>query len=103
MTLSFAILGFLVLGILIGFYCYRELARFAARSRHRQGSCFICETEAYTTRCGRCRREVAMCHYFTVLAPDIPDPAKLRKRRSISVCVRCLRPDEKEILESMLK
>jgi hypothetical protein len=103
MLLTLTILGFFILGVVFGFYAYRELARFAHRQHHAQGVCYVCDRKAYVTSCERCRRQVAMCHYFSILGMDSPDPAKLRVRRGISVCERCLTAAEKEILESMMK
>lgn len=103
MLLSLTVMGFFVVGVLFGFYAYRELSRFAARSRHKQGVCGSCGEKAYVGKCGRCGLDFAMCHSYSLLGTDSPDPAKLRKRRSATVCVVCLSAQEREAVEKILR
>jgi hypothetical protein len=43
-----------------------------------------------------------MCHYYAILGTDSIDPAKLRRRRGITVCEVCLTAAERETLEKIL-
>lgn len=96
------ILGIFLLGILAGILIFRELIRWASQFRAGNGPCDLCQTIAYLVVCRRCGRSVAMCCYIQVHGTDDPGPHHFRKRRGISVCVRCLLPDEKELLERMV-
>lgn len=102
MLLSLTVAGFFILGVLFGFYAYRELSRFMARSRHEQGVCASCGEKAYVTTCGRCGLDFAMCHNYSILGTHSPDPAKLQKRRSATLCVVCLSARERETIERIL-
>ena len=100
--MSLSILGFFIVGVMAGFYVYREISRSAYRSRYKQGICASCGEEAYVTKCDRCKLSFAMCHSYVILSPDIADPAKLRPRRSVHVCIVCLSTAERETLERIL-
>jgi len=102
MLLGLAILGFFILGILFGFYAYRGICEYMSRSRFGHGVCGSCGNEAYVVECRRCRLHFAMCHYYAVLGTDNVDPAKLRRRRGITVCEVCLSATERETLEKLL-
>lgn len=102
MSLSLTVMGFFIVGILFGFYAYRELARFMARSRHEQGICASCGKKAYVAKCDRCGLDFAMCHNYSILGTHYPDPAKLQKRRSAIICIVCLSPRERETIERIL-
>jgi hypothetical protein len=102
LSLSLTVMGFFIVGVIFGFYAYRELARYAARSRHEQGVCASCGEKAYVTECDRCGLTFAMCHNYSILGTDDPNPAKLKKRRSAVVCVVCLSARERETIERIL-
>jgi hypothetical protein len=96
-------LGFLVLGMFIGFLAFREISNLAHQSRSGPGQCWYCGTKAYCVKCARCKRQTAMCHYYGVLATDDPAPRLLRTRRGAQVCMTCLTDEEKKILEQIVK
>lgn len=100
--LTLTILGFTLLGVGFGFYFYRELSRYVARARHKHGICGSCGKEVYVTLCERCRLSFGMCHSYSILGTNSPDPAKLRPRRASAICEVCLSEDERAILERIL-
>jgi len=103
MTPALGIVGVFIVGIMVGFYFYRELSRFAARSRFSEGVCASCGEKAYVTECERCGLSFGMCHHYSVLGTDDSDPAKLKRRRGKTLCVVCLTVGERETLEGILK
>lgn len=103
MFLSLTVIGFFILGFLVGLYFYRQLSRFVARSRFIHGVCASCGEQAYVTECARCGLSFGMCHNYSILGTDDPDPAKLKRRRGKTLCVVCLTVSERETIEGILK
>lgn len=87
-------MGALFAGFLLGMAAYRKLQRLAQPRRH-SGPCAVCRaTSEYLVECERCRKWVAMCHYWGVLMPADPDPAKISPRRSRQLCTACVSSSE---------
>lgn len=89
----------LVSGFVLGVLAVKKLQRVLGG--HRNGRCADCGTAGFVVVCERCRRAVAMCHYYNVLLPDKPDPARLRPRRHRQFCTNCASAQEIRVLEGI--
>lgn len=100
-----AMSGALLLGFIVGVLVWPKIIGWARRSldEFRGGKCSYCGLETYVTPCNRCGKEVAYCHYYGVLGTDVPNRESIRKRRSSQICTACLKSDEKDMLELLLK
>lgn len=99
------ILGFLLLGFLAGVLIYPKVLYWAKSHLNdfRGGKCAHCGREALVTPCHRCRKEVAFCHYFTILGTDLQDRDPIRGRRWVKICTACLTETERGLLEGLLR
>lgn len=92
--------GFLCLGLLLGILVVRWAGRHSLRNLS-HGKCVICGREGYIVRCERCRRGIAMCHYYGILYPDDPSYKVLVRRRKVELCTDCMTPSAREAVESL--
>jgi|SRR5579871_2722234 len=100
-----AILGFLLLGFVMGMVIYPRVLYWAKRylNDFHGGKCAHCGRETMVTTCHRCRKEVAFCHYFAILGTDVPDRDAVMGRRSAQICTQCLSAAERSMLEDFLR
>ncbi len=96
------VLGFFLIGALFGALGFRELLRVVQKGLFAPGPCGQCGVEGYLMACDRCQRKVGTCHCYVILGTDDPSLVALHPRRKSHLCVSCLVPYEKEILEEML-
>jgi hypothetical protein len=96
------VLGFFLMGTVFGALGFRELLRLVQRGLCAPGPCGQCGVEAHLVSCDRCERKVGMCHSYVVMGTDEPSIVTLHPRRKSHLCVSCLVPYEKDILEEML-
>jgi hypothetical protein len=100
-----AVLGFLLLGFLMGLVIYPKVLYWAKRylNDFHGGKCAHCGRETFVTACHRCRKEVAFCHYYAILGTDVPDRDRVQGRRSAQICTECVTAEEKGMLENLLR
>lgn len=92
---------YIVVGIILGVFLLARVQRVTSRAWEGRGKCAICQQEGYLVQCVRCKRRMAMCHYYGFLLLDDPDPKFIGKRKSKQICSECLIPAARHVIDNL--